>query len=183
MNDSWLEQHVPRVYRFALRLAGEPAHAEDLTQETMLRAWRSRETLRDVETRSVWLLRITHNLWRDELRRRRREPASGVDPEMDEAPSLRGGKQMQSRERVSELLDRVNVLLMQLPPRQREVLHLAAYEGLTNSQIASVLDITPNAVKASLSLARRTLRGYLAEDSTTATRQLTTRMPGADHDR
>src|SRR3989304_8552329 len=60
-----LEEHVPRVYRFALRLTGNRHEAEDLTQETFLRAWRHRRRLRDRSAARVWLFAIAANLWRD----------------------------------------------------------------------------------------------------------------------
>src|SRR5262245_49072471 len=53
-----LEAWVPRVYRFALRLCHDPHAADDLTQETLLRAWRHRGHLRDERAMCVWLFRI-----------------------------------------------------------------------------------------------------------------------------
>src|SRR5712692_4928022 len=77
-----LEEYVPRVYRFALRLTNDPHAAEDLTQETLLRAWRRRGLLRDPRAARVWLFRITANLWRDQLRRDRcRVARAGPLPE------------------------------------------------------------------------------------------------------
>ncbi len=66
-----IEEHVGSVYRYALRLAGRPELAEDLTQETLLRGWKSRHKLRDERAVLVWLLRIATNLWTDHLRRGR----------------------------------------------------------------------------------------------------------------
>ena len=84
-----LEPHLPHVYRFALRLAGDPHLAEDLTQETYLRAWRGRRQLRSAQSARVWLFRISVNLWRDQLRRGQSRPVvvSAVDDAVD--PSLR----------------------------------------------------------------------------------------------
>src|SRR5205823_7678639 len=53
-----LEEWVPRVYRFALRLSNDLHTAEDLTQETFLRAWRDRERLRDERAARAWLFRM-----------------------------------------------------------------------------------------------------------------------------
>ncbi|HEX3602307.1 MAG TPA: sigma factor [Lacipirellulaceae bacterium] len=55
-------EHVGSVYRYALRLAGRPELAEDLTQETMLRGWRDRQRLRESRATRVWLFRIATNL-------------------------------------------------------------------------------------------------------------------------
>ena len=155
-----LEQHVPGVYRFSLRLTRGRAHeAEDLTQETMLRAWRHREKLRDPATARIWLLRITVNLWRDQLRRGRvRRAWEATAPASPSAgPAAPPDRPAQHREE----LDRALRTLDTLPPRQREVLYLNVCEELTLVQISEVLGIKPGAVKASLSLARQRMRADL----------------------
>ncbi len=88
-----LAQFVNHVYRFALRLTGNPHEAEDLTQDVMLRALRSARRLRDLAAARVWLFRITVNLWNDRLRRRRCPPRlrlSNIEPDnaLADAPSL-----------------------------------------------------------------------------------------------
>src|SRR5262245_27283653 len=88
---SGLVDWAPRVFRFALRLTGDPHAAEDLTQETFLRAWPARGRLRDDRLMRVWLFRITANIWRDRLRRDRSpiahaEPLTGIEPGRVHAP-------------------------------------------------------------------------------------------------
>src|SRR5207244_7362280 len=68
---SLLQECVPRVYRFALRLTHDPHAAEDLTQETFLRAWSQFRHLREPRAAQVWLFRIAVNVWRDQVRRGR----------------------------------------------------------------------------------------------------------------
>jgi RNA polymerase sigma-70 factor (ECF subfamily) len=155
-----LEEWAPRVYRFALRLCDDPHAAEDLTQETFLRAWRHRDRLRDPRAGPVWLFRITANLWRDRLRRGRLAvgqagPLQENQPARTEAPD----QVASHREELQRALD----ALRALPPRQREVLYLSAGEQLSTAEIAEVLGIGPDAVKASLWLARKYLRERLAE--------------------
>ncbi len=155
-----LEAWVPRVYRFALRLCGDPHAADDLTQETFLRAWRQRGRLRDDRAARVWLFRIAANLWRDRLRRGR-SPVARAGPLQDTAPDA-----AQPPERLAagrEELGRALDALAALPPRQREVLHLSACEGLTAAEVAAVLGISADAAKASLSLARKAMRQQLPD--------------------
>jgi RNA polymerase sigma-70 factor (ECF subfamily) len=155
-----LEEWVPRVYRFALRLSNDHDTAEDLAQETFLRAWRHRERLRDKRAARVWLFRITANLWRDQLRRTR-SPVGRASPLADDAgvadtsaiPALR---LVSEKEELTQALEAMN----NLPPRQRHVLYLSACEGMASKEIAWVLDITANAVKANLSLARKSMRQF-----------------------
>jgi RNA polymerase sigma-70 factor (ECF subfamily) len=155
-----LEEHVPRVYRFALRLTGDRHQAEDLTQETFLRAWRGRKRLRDPDALRVWLFKIAVNLWRDRVRRARRAPRPADAPLDDcEGPSASPVEQALQREDLQRALAAID----SLPPRQREVLYLHACEQFSIAQIANVLQVSPGAVKSSLSLARKRMRRELGD--------------------
>ena len=153
-----LEAWVPRVYRFALRLSNDPHAADDLTQETFLRAWRRRDRLRDPAKARVWLFRITANIWRDRLRRGRSPVARAgplVDIQVEHTPPP--DRVVADRDELSWALD----ALAALPPRQREVLYLSACEVMAPAEVAAVLGISPEATKANLSLARKAMRQQL----------------------
>ena len=155
-----LEEHAPRVWRFALRLTGDVHQAEDLTQETMLRAWRHRRRLRDARKTRVWLFKIAANLWRDEARRARRCPVQAdLVAEHQQDTNVAPDQRMIDREDVERAMDAMD----KLPSRQREVLYLHACEELPLADIANVLRISRGAVKASLSLARRRMRRELED--------------------
>jgi len=151
---------VRRVYRFALRLAGDPHEAEDIAQEAFLRAWRARRDLREQSSARTWLFRIAVNVWRDRLRRARL-PAAQTQPLADDEPS-----HPRSPDRIAAERDAVSQAIRamdELPPRQRQVLYLYSLEGLAIAEVADVLQISPDAAKASLSLARQTLRRKLGD--------------------
>jgi RNA polymerase sigma-70 factor (ECF subfamily) len=153
-----LEQWLPWVYRFALRLTGESHTAEDLTQETFLRAWTRRHQLRDPHATKVWLLQIAANLWRDQRRRARLPAAQTRHLPEDCRANSPNPEQIAAGQ---EELQRALAALQDLPPRQRQVLYLSACEDLSVQEIGQVLKIGPDAVKASLSLARKKLRQAL----------------------
>lgn len=155
-----LEEWVPRVYRFAFHLCNDPHAADELTQETFLRAWRQRGRLRDPGAARVWLFRIAANLWRDRLRRGR-SPVARAGPLEDTQPDPTHSPERLAAGR--EELARALEALDELPPRQRDVLYLSACEGLNTAAVAAVLGISPAAVKASLSLARKKLREQLPD--------------------
>ena len=156
--DKFLEEWMPRIFRFALRLTCDCHKAEDLAQETMLRAWRQRESLRDFQSSRVWLFRIAANLWADQLRRGRSPVArAGPLPETAWQVSQSAEQSLAGREELHLAL----AALEQLPPRQREVLYMNACEGMKIAEIAEVLEATPEAIKASLSLARKKMRDSL----------------------
>jgi RNA polymerase sigma-70 factor (ECF subfamily) len=155
-----LEELVPRIYRFALRLTHDPHAAEDLTQDTVLRAWRGKSRLRNPHAARVWLFRITVNLWRDQLRRGRSRIAQAEtlpdnQPGQTPAPDRQVAEQDEVR-RALAALDR-------LPERQRNVLYLNACEGLAAAEIAAILGVHYDSVKASLCVARKKLREELRD--------------------
>ena len=152
-----MEEHVGAVYRYALRLAGRTDAAEDLSQETLLRAWRSREKLRDPRVARVWLLRIATNLWTDQLRQAKFRPQLlEVDPP---CPRPTATEKSSERENVARALAAMDTL----PPRQRQVLHLVTCEGLSLAEVSEILEIEPSAVKANVSLARKEMRRRLSD--------------------
>ncbi len=160
LSERLLEQHLDGVYRYAFRLTQDADAAADLTQETMLRAWRRRASLRDAAAAKVWLLRIADNAWNDTLRRKlrlRRHEENTEQETADPRPSPTGGVEHQ------ETLNRALAALDALPDRQRRVMHLAVCESLPQAEVAEVLGITTQAVKASLAAGRKRLREQLED--------------------
>lgn len=154
-----LEQLSPQVYRYLLWLSGQRDAAEDLTQETLLRAWRNRHRLRDEDKVRGWVLRIALNQWRDFCRRKERQQGRSDFTEnllMDERDGAIAAEQ-------KEDVTRTVAALRSLPDRQRDVLYLYACEELTISEIAELLEISSNAVKSSISTARKQMRDRLAD--------------------
>lgn len=148
-----IADYVSRVYRFALRITGDAHRAEDLTQETFLRAWRKRSSLRDPRATRTWLFRIAVNIWRDGKRRSGDHQPVFLPEDLpgEHAPPDRPLQIREEFTRVLEMLDR-------LPPRQREVLYLVAVEDLSLGDVADILQSNRNAVKVHLSLARKQMR-------------------------
>jgi RNA polymerase sigma-70 factor (ECF subfamily) len=147
-----IEEHVGSVYRYALRLTCRRDLAEDLTQETLLRGWHNRQKLRERRAVRVWLFKIATNIWTDQLRGRR------LSPERLEAePACR----RPSPAIVSDEREDVRMALAamdELPPRQRQVIYLVTCENMAQADVATILGINESAVKANLSLARKTMR-------------------------
>jgi RNA polymerase sigma-70 factor (ECF subfamily) len=173
-----LEQHVPRVFGFAVRLTGSRHAAEDLTQETFLRAWRHGVGTRDADRTRVWLFQIAANLWRDQLRRKRLAPER-AGPLDFEQPDSRTCPRIFAEQQEQVTLAMAS--LDELPARQREVLYLSACEGLAHTEIAEILECTLDAVKSNLSIARRKMRAQLAETlpSETTARKPARSIPAA----
>jgi RNA polymerase sigma-70 factor (ECF subfamily) len=152
-----LEAHVGMVYRYAMRLVGRADLAEDIAQETLLRAWRRRRDLREPSAARVWLLRIATNVWNDWLRQKKFRPAALVGEHACPRPAAT--ERTEQQEHVALALAAID----ELPPRQRQVLYLATCEELRHEEVADVLGISMESVKSNLSLARREMRRRLKD--------------------
>lgn len=161
MNNTLIE-FVPSVYRFALRLTGDRHLAEDVVQETFLRACRRLGRLRDEHAMRTWLFRIAVNAFRDEVRKAGRRPQLRLASEERLVDVSDAGKSpstgLAAREHVTWIVSEMDAL----PERQRQIFYLSAFEELSHGEISDVLRINVSAVKATLSLARKKLRGRLA---------------------
>ncbi|MFV2070392.1 MAG: RNA polymerase sigma factor, partial [Pirellulales bacterium] len=108
----------------------------------------------------AWLFTIAANLWRDEVRRRTRGPKqTDLSPECQQDTSVTPDRKLIEREDVRRTL----TAMEKLPTRQREVLYLYSCDALSLAEIADVLGISSDAVKASLSLARKKMRRELED--------------------
>jgi RNA polymerase sigma-70 factor (ECF subfamily) len=166
-----IEEHVGSVYRYALRLTRRPDLAEDLTQETLLRAWRNRQHLRDQRVTRVWLFKIATNLWTDQLRRVRFRPVTlHSEPA---CPRPLPASASDERENVRIALAAMD----ELPSRQRQVLYLVTCENMAHGEVATILGINESAVKANLSLARKDMRLRLKDIYEAVCGRQTTKQP------
>jgi RNA polymerase sigma factor (sigma-70 family) len=152
------ERLLPRTLAQAQRMLSDRAEAEDVAQEAMMRLWRIAGEWRQGEAQvSTWLYRVTANLCTDRLRRRKRSvPLDAVAEPLDTAPSVTA--RMQSEARAKALSD----ALAQLPPRQAEAVALRHLEGLSNPEIAEVMEIGVEAVESLTARGKRGLALILA---------------------
>jgi RNA polymerase sigma-70 factor, ECF subfamily len=155
-------QHLDALYRTALRLTGRPQDAEDLVQETYLRAWRSLHTYRPGTNPKAWLFRILHNAHIDRFRASSRtvptvDELEGQDPAfvVHETPETLV---------MSGLVDaEIRKALMEIPEVFRACLILADLEGFSYQEIADILGIPRGTVMSRLFRGRRAMRRLLTQ--------------------
>jgi len=138
------------VYRIALRLLASSADADDVTQDTFLRAWRSVSRFRGDSAFATWLYRIVTRRCFDLLAARR--PTVVLDEDLL-GPSVDPWTTIEQRERLRALTRQIQAL----PPDQRAALVLCEFEGLSYAQVADVLETTAPAIKGRIHRARLTL--------------------------
>ena len=149
-------RHAPVLHRFALRMLREPADAEDVVQETLLRFWREARRYDAERARlSTWLHRLTYNACIDLLRRQGRRPPEDAD---HSAPSPEELTEAEQRGRAVERA------IGALPERQRTALLLCHYQRLPQRDAAQVMDVSLDGLESLLARARRRLRTLLADD-------------------
>ncbi len=154
-----VREHSARVYRLAYRLSGNPQDAEDLTQETFVRVFRS---LADFSpgTFEGWLHRITTNLFLDMVRRRQRIRFDALPEDTERLP---GRSPSPEQVYVDTHLDpQIQAALDALSPEFRVAVVLCDIEGLTYEEIAATLGIKLGTVRSRIHRGRVQLRQTLA---------------------
>jgi RNA polymerase sigma-70 factor (ECF subfamily) len=162
-------QYRTAIYRYLLRLDGNAARAEDLTQETFLRVHRHLEDLADARALEGWLYRIATNVFYDRVRRREHrqpaEPLIVIGARGDEERPLADESVLRPDQLAEQsgMSDCVLRFLARLPATQRTALLLHDLQGYTNQEIADELGITLENAKMRLHRARAGLRTALAD--------------------
>lgn len=158
-----LPDEVPGLLRFARSLVRDPQRAEDLTQETLVRALERAESFRGDSGLATWLHRIAHNLAVDQARRRREVPVEDLADEVearwrDDAYTVDAAEVVARAETRAELED----ALIRLPVLYRAMVVLHDAEGLTVAQVADIAQISLPAAKQRLRRGRMMLVSALA---------------------
>ena len=146
----------PDLYRYAFWLCREPGLAEDLVQETLLRAWRSADSLRQPESVKQWLLTI--------LRREHARHYERKRLETQDIDDLSPAQQAMLASSDSHEIDDMRKALFCLGDEYREPLVLQVLMGYSTAEIAEMMGLTQGAVLTRLSRARKTLKDRFADD-------------------
>jgi RNA polymerase sigma-70 factor (ECF subfamily) len=151
------DEHGRYLVAYAARLTGDRQLAEDIVQETLLRAWKHADRLSEGQG-SVrgWLLTVTRNIATDKARARRSRP-----PEVEESPEVHDVRT--DRDHAEDVANSLVVAdaLRKLSPEHRAALIETYYVGRTMTEAAQVLGIPPGTVKSRVHYALQQLRGTL----------------------
>lgn len=143
-----------KLYRFALRMTGDVAEAEDVVQEVFIKVWNKRDDMQEVLNHEAYCMTLTRNLSLDKLRSKHRRTS-----EIGEALQLTdsGSTPYEDTEK-SDAIESIRKWMQDLPEKQRLTMHLRDIEGMTYDEISAALEITMPQVKVNLHRARQFIR-------------------------
>jgi RNA polymerase sigma-70 factor, ECF subfamily len=151
-----LEEMRPRLYKVAYSWCHAADVADDLVQDTVVKAIRNANSLRDMKKMSSWLFTILSNCWKDYLRQQK--PTDDIDECVftnDETPEL-----AQERQNITDIVQQA---VATLPQGQRQVLSLVDLEGFSYAEVAEIIDVPTGTVMSRLNRARKALAEQLLE--------------------
>jgi RNA polymerase sigma-70 factor, ECF subfamily len=160
-------EYLNGLYSYAVVLSRNRTQAEDLVQETCLRALRAMERLRPDSNIKSWLFTILRNIWLNQLRQSR-TAGEVVELDLDENSANQAVDTAKDpyAAYVSKVeRDQVRQAIEQLPLEFREIILLREYEELSYEEISGLLDCPPGTVMSRLARARSKLRDLLLADS------------------
>jgi RNA polymerase sigma-70 factor, ECF subfamily len=155
-DSQFVSEHLQRTFLQIYRIVRNVADAQDLTQDTFIKALRYRDQLKDEQKAANWLSRIATNTAIDFIRRKQSACFVEINDELrrhDDNP-----ERIMKRTETSARLD---AALRRLTPREREALLLRDVEGLPAEQVAVLLDCSKATVRSHIAHARIKLRQYL----------------------
>lgn len=171
--DPLVERYQRRAFAVAYRLLGSRDDALEVCQDAFLRGYRALATLQEPARFGAWLLRIVGNVslnYRRARRRRASPLATGDEPGVDlddaemRAPAGRRPPARPEDSAVAgELNEQVHVAMERLPEKQRIALTLFSINGMSQKEVAEILDCSVEVVKWSVFQARKTLKAALKE--------------------
>jgi RNA polymerase sigma-70 factor, ECF subfamily len=164
--EALFDAHKRRVYSLCLRMTGDPAEAEDLSQEAFLQLFRKIGTFRGESAFSTWLHRLVVNVVLMHLRKKslQQVPLEDVDTSQEEPVRREYGD---DDRRLTGSVDRIILerAIAQLPPGYRAVFVLHDVEGYEHNEIAQIMNYSIGNSKSQLHKARLKLREWLRQNS------------------
>ncbi|MGB0524665.1 MAG: RNA polymerase sigma factor [Flammeovirgaceae bacterium] len=146
-----------KLYRFALRLLGTRAEAEDVVQEVFIKAWDRREQLLDYQNVEAWCMKVTKHMSLDVLKSKHRKFQQNKSDQDVTNQALTPDRQAE----VADAYAYVHQIIESLPEKQKLVIQLRDVEGYSYQEIADMMEISLSQVKVNLFRARDKVRKQL----------------------
>jgi RNA polymerase sigma-70 factor (ECF subfamily) len=161
--ESLIQEHNAPLYRYAFRLTGNTADAEDLVQQAFMTAFRKLDQVREPERISAWLYAVLRSCFLKSVRKPRPQPAGTLELNLDQLPD-------RSPAPAAVEGDQLQLALEELPPEYKLVVLMFYFEHQSYKQIAEQLDMPLGTVMSRLARAKQRLRARLGEETSSSVR-------------
>lgn len=152
-------QMKDKVFRLSLRMVQDRPTAEDVVQEIMIKVWKNKEKIGQIQNPEGWIMVMTRNLSIDKIRSKHNQTGS-----IDHAYGIKTNDAQPDRQaETSDMMNRLNAAVQTLPEKQKIIFHLRDIEGLTYKEISATMEISLDEVKVNLHRARQKLRKQLKQ--------------------
>ena len=145
------------LYRLALRITLNPAEAEDIVQETMIKIWNRRDQWDEIESIEAFSLTICRNLALDKMRKIEGQNQS-LDEVTHDTPDRSYSSNPEEQAMQQDRIELIRRLIGQLPEKQRSAMQLRDFEGKSYKEIAAIMGISEEQVKINIFRARQAIR-------------------------
>ena len=149
------------LYRLALRITLNPAEAEDVVQDTMVKVWNRREHWDEIESIEAFCLTICRNIAIDKVKKAENQNQSLSDEHDVPDSSYTSNPEEQALQR--DRIRQIRRLIDSLPEKQRSCMQLRDFEGKSYKEIAAILGISEEQVKVNIFRARQTVKQKFKE--------------------
>lgn len=146
-----------KLYRLAYRMVGDTMEAEDVVQEALIKIWKKRERLEEIDNKEAWCMAVTRNLAIDKIRARKKSTVSidtvyhVKDNNMDPYHSLKS----------KDAMAKIKEIMNKLPDNLKLVLQLREIEGYSYKEIGEIAGFTIDQVKVYIYRARQSMKEQL----------------------
>lgn len=150
------DYYRPNIYSTVLRITGDYTLSEEIVQDTFLKVWIKRETLPKIQNFAAWLYIVAQNHTYTALRKSKREKgqSGAMDSSIEQLPAALNILNEKEYTRV------LNQAIKRLPVKQQQTYRLVKEQGLHREEVALMLQVSPETVKANLNLAIRSVRAF-----------------------
>ena len=146
-----------KLYRYALRIVGNEMVAEDVVQEVLIKVWKKKKDLEQIENKEAWCMTVTRNLALDKLRRKKMQVDDVDNHRYIADKNMSPYQSLQSDDTMRIIRQAIN----ELPEAQKQVIHLREVEGYAYQEISDITGYSLDKVKVYLHRARIALRHKL----------------------
>ena len=150
------------LYRLALRITLNPAEAEDVVQETLIKVWNRREQWDELDSIEAFCLTICRNLSLDKMRKMENQNPS-LDEAQHDAPDKSYSSNPEEQAMQQDRIRLIRRLVNDLPEKQRSVMQLRDFEGKSYKEIAAIMAISEEQVKINIFRARQAIKQKFIE--------------------